>query len=179
MPCPTEIPLQVYTSFFDLPALLYTSVLLSYSQHGFDFPNVPLKDSKTPPTLPSSDLLLSITLIRITSSGRKQNSHSHRFRSRHVSSCTTQPNCHNAPNPIITSGKSIALRLAQDGYDVCINDIAANKQGAEEVAHEISQAGRKSTVALGDVSVLSDVQAMVKQSVEELGPLNTMYVCLT
>jgi NAD(P)-dependent dehydrogenase (short-subunit alcohol dehydrogenase family) len=73
-----------------------------------------------------------------------------------------------------TSGKSIALRLAHDGYDVCINDIPANKQGAEETAHEISQLGRKSTVALGDVSVMSEVEKVVQTSVEELGPLNTM-----
>lgn len=30
-------------------------------------------------------------------------------------------------------GKAIALRLAQDGYDVCVNDIEANKAGVEEV----------------------------------------------
>ena len=72
------------------------------------------------------------------------------------------------------SGKSIALRLANDGYDVCINDISANKQGAEEVAHEITQLGRKSTVAIGDVSVMSEVESVVQQSVNELGPLNTM-----
>lgn len=66
------------------------------------------------------------------------------------------------------------MRLAHDGYDVCINDIPANKQGAEEVAHEISQLGRKSTVALGDVSVMSEVESMVQTSVKELGPLNTM-----
>jgi len=74
------------------------------------------------------------------------------------------------------SGKSIALRLANDGYDVCINDISANKQGAEEVAHEITQLGRKSTVAIGDVSVMSEVESVVQQSVSELGPLNTMSV---
>lgn len=68
------------------------------------------------------------------------------------------------------------MRLAGDGYDVCINDIPANKQGAEETAHEIAQLGRKSTVALGDVSVMSEVEGVVKQSVQELGPLNTMYV---
>jgi len=30
------------------------------------------------------------------------------------------------------SGKAIAIRLAEDGYDVCINDVAANKAGIEE-----------------------------------------------
>ena len=76
------------------------------------------------------------------------------------------------------SGKSIALRLANDGYDVCINDISANKQGAEEVAHEITQLGRKSTVAIGDVSVMSEVESVVQQSVNELGPLSTMFAFL-
>jgi len=64
--------------------------------------------------------------------------------------------------------------LAHDGYDVCINDISANKQGAEETAHEITQLGRKSTVALGDVSVMSEVEKVVQTSVKELGQLNTM-----
>lgn len=30
-------------------------------------------------------------------------------------------------------GKAIALRLAKDGYDVCVNDVEANKAGVEEV----------------------------------------------
>jgi NAD(P)-dependent dehydrogenase (short-subunit alcohol dehydrogenase family) len=78
----------------------------------------------------------------------------------------------------LLSGKSIALRLANDGYDVCVNDISENKQGAEEVAHEITQLGRKSTVAIGDVSVMSEVESVVQQSVNELGPLSTMFAIL-
>jgi len=31
------------------------------------------------------------------------------------------------------SGKAIALRLASDGYDVCINDVPANQAGIDEV----------------------------------------------
>lgn len=31
-------------------------------------------------------------------------------------------------------GKAIAIRLAEDGFDVCINDIAANKAGIDEVS---------------------------------------------
>jgi hypothetical protein len=30
-------------------------------------------------------------------------------------------------------GKAIAIRLAEDGFDVCINDVAANKAGIDEV----------------------------------------------
>ncbi|USW53483.1 Putative short-chain dehydrogenase/reductase SDR, NAD(P)-binding domain superfamily [Septoria linicola] len=71
-------------------------------------------------------------------------------------------------------GRSIALRLAQDGYDVAINDISANKSGAEEVAKEIQGLGRKSTVAIADVSKLKEVEQMIQDVVKELGPLNTM-----
>ena len=71
-------------------------------------------------------------------------------------------------------GRAIALRLAQDGYDVAINDIAANKSGAEEVVQEIQKMGRKSTVAIADVSKLKEVTQMIENVVKELGPLNTM-----
>lgn len=72
-------------------------------------------------------------------------------------------------------GKAIALRIAKDGYDVCVNDIAANKAGCEEVAKEIQAMGRKACVAIADVSKLSEVQQMIETSVKELGELNTMY----
>ncbi|KAK8232943.1 3-oxoacyl-reductase [Phyllosticta capitalensis] len=71
-------------------------------------------------------------------------------------------------------GKAIAIRLAEDGYDICVNDIPSNKGEAEALASEIKGLGRKSTVALGDVSKLDQMESIVKTSVEELGPLNTM-----
>ena len=71
-------------------------------------------------------------------------------------------------------GRAIAIRLAEDGYDVCVNDIAANEKGAQEVAQEIQKLGRKSAVAIGDVSKLSEVEKIIQHSVKELGDLNTM-----
>ncbi|KAF2262115.1 acetoin dehydrogenase-like protein, partial [Lojkania enalia] len=71
-------------------------------------------------------------------------------------------------------GKAIAIRLAQDGYDVCINDIQANKSGAENVVSEIKSMGQKAFPFLTDVSKLQEVEKMVEASVSELGPLNTM-----
>lgn len=71
-------------------------------------------------------------------------------------------------------GKAIALRLAQDGYDVCVNDVPANDAGAHEVCREIQAMGRKSTVALADVSKYAEVEGMVAKSVKELGDLDTM-----
>ena len=75
---------------------------------------------------------------------------------------------------IHTSGKAIALRLAQDGYDICVNDIETNRAGAEEVVTEIKGLGRNATSYMADVSNLSEVQNLVEASVNELGPLNTM-----
>ncbi|KAK3070128.1 hypothetical protein LTS18_000130 [Coniosporium uncinatum] len=72
------------------------------------------------------------------------------------------------------NGKAIALRLAQDGYDVCINDISANKAGAEETSQEIQKMGRKSIAVVADVSKMAEVESLIEQTVKELGPLNTM-----
>lgn len=71
-------------------------------------------------------------------------------------------------------GKAIALRLAADGYDVCVNDIPANKAGADEVVKEIEGMGRKSLAVMADVSKKSEVESLVQQSVDALGPLHTM-----
>ncbi|KAK8027972.1 acetoin reductase [Apiospora marii] len=71
-------------------------------------------------------------------------------------------------------GKAIALRLAEDGYDVCINDIDANRQNCEQVAEEIRRMGRRSCVAIADVSKRDEVVQLVQASVKELGPLKTM-----
>ncbi|KAF7557790.1 hypothetical protein G7Z17_g420 [Cylindrodendrum hubeiense] len=71
-------------------------------------------------------------------------------------------------------GKSIALRLAQDGYDVCINDIESNKPGIDEVVSEIEKLGRKAYGHVADVSSRSEVEGLVEASVRELGPLTTM-----
>ncbi|KAK1499017.1 acetoin reductase [Colletotrichum cuscutae] len=71
-------------------------------------------------------------------------------------------------------GRAIALRIARDGYDVCINDIAANEAGSHDVAKRIRDLGRRAVVATADVRKLSEVQAMIDKTVGELGPLNTM-----
>jgi len=71
-------------------------------------------------------------------------------------------------------GKSIALRLAQDGYDICVNDVSANKAGIDEVVKEIQSSGQKATGFVADVSKLSEVESLVQHSVNELGNLDTM-----
>ncbi|KAI6855447.1 3-oxoacyl-reductase [Hortaea werneckii] len=71
-------------------------------------------------------------------------------------------------------GKAIALRLARDGYDVCINDILANSSGCDAVAEEVESLGRKACVALADISKYNEVEGMIQTSVKKLGELNTM-----
>ncbi|KXT15572.1 hypothetical protein AC579_9959 [Pseudocercospora musae] len=71
-------------------------------------------------------------------------------------------------------GKAIAIRIAQDGYDVCVNDIPANSAGCDEVVKEIEALGRKAIAVTADVSKLSEVEQMCANTAEKLGPLNTM-----
>lgn len=71
-------------------------------------------------------------------------------------------------------GKAIALRLARDGYDVCINDIPANSSGCDAVAEEVERLGRRACVALADISKFDEVEGMIQTSVKKLGELNTM-----
>lgn len=71
-------------------------------------------------------------------------------------------------------GKGIALRLAADGYDVCVNDISANKAACDEVVRDIQGMGRNACTAIADVSKRDEVKQMVQTSVENLGPLSTL-----
>ncbi|KAK5157212.1 hypothetical protein LTR04_005473 [Oleoguttula sp. CCFEE 6159] len=71
-------------------------------------------------------------------------------------------------------GKAIALRLANDGYDICVNDVFANSAGVDEVVSSIKSLGRNAVPAIADVSDLGQVEQMIQKSVAELGPLNTM-----
>ncbi|KAM3074849.1 hypothetical protein ACMFMG_008262 [Clarireedia jacksonii] len=71
-------------------------------------------------------------------------------------------------------GKAIAIRLAQDGFDVCINDLSANKAGIDETVKEIQDMGRASYGHVADVSKLSEVEGLIEASVKNLGNLNVM-----
>jgi len=71
-------------------------------------------------------------------------------------------------------GKSIAIRLAEDGFSVCINDIAANSSLVDSVVSEIKALGRDSISHVADVSNLSEVESLVSTCVEKLGPLTVM-----
>lgn len=71
-------------------------------------------------------------------------------------------------------GRAIALQVATEGFDVTIADLPALRGPAEATANEITHLGRKSNVALGDVSKRDEVEQICQSHVEALGPLFCM-----
>ena len=71
-------------------------------------------------------------------------------------------------------GRAIALRLADDGYDVAVNDIPSNKDNLESLKVEIESKGCKALVVTADVSQEDQVKHMVDTVVETLGGLDVV-----
>ena len=71
-------------------------------------------------------------------------------------------------------GLSIALRLAEDGLDVAVNDITPKASKIDEVVAQIHAKGRRSLALLGDVSNENDVKTMVDKVVDELGGIDVV-----
>jgi meso-butanediol dehydrogenase/(S,S)-butanediol dehydrogenase/diacetyl reductase len=71
-------------------------------------------------------------------------------------------------------GRAIAFRLAKDGADIAIAELQQNKAKADAVAGEIEDMGRRSMVAVADVSDRGQVFAAVDSVVSQLGDLHIM-----
>ncbi|KAF9223032.1 NAD(P)-binding protein [Gyrodon lividus] len=73
-------------------------------------------------------------------------------------------------------GRSIALRLASDGYDIGLNDIEESKYKLDALSEEIISVypGRKACVVVADVTVEEEVKAMVEGVVAALGSLDVI-----
>lgn len=69
-------------------------------------------------------------------------------------------------------GYSIAHRLADDGIDVVITDLASESTKIDEVVEEIKKKGRRSIGVIADVTKEDDVQALVAKTAEELGSVD-------
>ncbi len=65
-------------------------------------------------------------------------------------------------------GRGIALRLATDGYDVAVNDVAAQEEGAELV-EQIRALGRRAEFYAADVSDREQVDEMFTSIERDLG----------
>ena len=77
-------------------------------------------------------------------------------------------------------GRAVALRLAQDGADVAVNDLVSRPRagsdwgGLPALAGEIEALGRRSLAVTGDVGDAAQVQAMVDRVAGELGSLDIL-----
>ena len=72
-------------------------------------------------------------------------------------------------------GRAIALRLANDGLNVAVNDINANSAQLNDVQKEIEKLGRKSTAIIADISNDKQVETMIKSAAKKLGSLDVYY----
>jgi len=68
-------------------------------------------------------------------------------------------------------GRAIALRLAEDGLDVAVNDLP-NTPELDVVVREIESKGRRSLSVPADVSLEEDVEKIIQQVVQNLGGLD-------
>ncbi|KAJ6598174.1 hypothetical protein DFH09DRAFT_1131166 [Mycena vulgaris] len=71
-------------------------------------------------------------------------------------------------------GKTIALRLADDGFDVAVNDIPSQATNLAKVVEEIQAKGRTSSAHLADVTVEDQVRKMVEDVAAAHGGLDVM-----
>jgi len=71
-------------------------------------------------------------------------------------------------------GRSIALRLARDGFDIALNDVPSKRDKLRAVADEIDKIGRRTLLVPADVSVEQDVKGIVQDVSKQLGGLDVM-----
>lgn len=71
-------------------------------------------------------------------------------------------------------GRGIALKLAQDGFDVVVADLEGQRGEAAETIAAIEAEGRRAVFRPVDVSNRDDVFALVDAAVDELGTIDVM-----
>jgi 2-deoxy-D-gluconate 3-dehydrogenase len=69
-------------------------------------------------------------------------------------------------------GRAMALALAEAGADVAL--AARSKPDLEETAHQIEKLGRKALAVTTDVTVFSQVEALVAETISTLGRLDIL-----
>jgi NAD(P)-dependent dehydrogenase (short-subunit alcohol dehydrogenase family) len=70
-------------------------------------------------------------------------------------------------------GRAIALRLADDGLDVAVNDLTDGPD-LDAVRKEIEAKGRRSLALPADVSLEPDVIRIIDEVVEKLGSIDVV-----
>lgn len=73
-------------------------------------------------------------------------------------------------------GRAIALRLADEGFDVAIH-FRSSRADAELLAAEITAHGRRTALIEADLAAEAEVQEIVKRATGALGPLSALVNC--
>lgn len=71
-------------------------------------------------------------------------------------------------------GRAMALRFAEAGADVVVNDVVAEDGQLSDTAAEIRRLGRRSTAVQADVSNKKDVEGMIEQTLTEFGRIDIL-----
>jgi 3-oxoacyl-[acyl-carrier protein] reductase len=71
-------------------------------------------------------------------------------------------------------GREIALKLAEVGAEVVVNDIEAAAESLENIAREIKALGRKSLAVTADVSSATDVNRLLETTINEFGKIDIL-----
>lgn len=74
-------------------------------------------------------------------------------------------------------GRAIALRLAEEGADVVVNDLsegAGARTGLPETVSQIQARGKRALAAYADVTRADQVERMVKQAIDHFGKIDIL-----
>lgn len=71
-------------------------------------------------------------------------------------------------------GQAIAMKLAEAGADVIVNDIEASAEALDNVANDISSLNRQSLAVTADVSSPEDVASLITTGVEKFGRIDIL-----
>jgi 3-oxoacyl-[acyl-carrier protein] reductase len=71
-------------------------------------------------------------------------------------------------------GKAIALKLAELGADIVVNDIPAAAETLEATANEIRALNRKALAVTADVSSPADVNKMIETAIASMGKVDIL-----
>ena len=70
-------------------------------------------------------------------------------------------------------GRAVALQLARDGFDIALNG-ARDRAACDRVASEITTAGRRAVVIMGDVGIKADAQRLAAETIAVLGSVDIL-----
>jgi NAD(P)-dependent dehydrogenase (short-subunit alcohol dehydrogenase family) len=74
-------------------------------------------------------------------------------------------------------GRAIALRLAEEGADLVVNDLPEDdggRSGLPQLLQEIKSRGRRAIAAYADVTKAEEVEEMVEQAIERFGRIDIL-----